>query len=401
LELFVEQVMDLEERRAVEAALGRFAEGVERALFAGEGADGDLERVPSLLAEAREMGVLADPAPDAPGYELGVWGRDCHEEGLRRSLLTLESLGRACAGFAAAVHAQGLACLALDGVAGNLPTGTPLAVFFMPNYGIPIGARARLGRERSVEREAGGGLRLSGAGDDLQLDGASYFALAAEAPARLVCFAQGADGEWASLLVDAGAAGLELTEVMGRTGLRAVLQYDLRCEGVLVPQESVLRQGDAARRALERVLACDWLGQAAISLGVARRALQDSRAYAAQRYQGGKLIQEHASVQLLQGSAEYDVALLEAMLYRYSDEPLASLELGLVLRWALGARLAVVEHAQRAVTNCLQVLGGYGYMEDYGFEKRLRDVSTLKSLHGAPDQLRLLLNELARGDTNV
>jgi hypothetical protein len=35
-------------------------------------------------------------------------------------------------------------------------------------------------------------------------------------------------------------------------------------------------------------------------------------------------------------------------------------------------------------------------MEDYHLEKRLRDVSVLKSLHGAPDQLRLFLNELAR-----
>jgi alkylation response protein AidB-like acyl-CoA dehydrogenase len=63
----------------------------------------------------------------------------------------------------------------------------------------------------------------------------------------------------------------------------------------------------------------------------------------------------------------------------------------------LVARLAVVEHAHRAVTDCLQTLGGYGYMEDYRLEKRLRDVSTLKSLHGPPDQLRLLLNDLARG----
>jgi butyryl-CoA dehydrogenase len=272
-------------------------------------------------------------------------------------------------------------------MAGDLPAATSLAAFFMPHYGVPLSARAR---------EAQGGLRLSGAGDDL-LDGAAYFALAAEVPVKLVCFAERAEGEWVALLLDAGAAGVELTEVTQRTGLRAARQYDLRCQRTPVPQESVLSQGDVARRALERVMACDWLGQAAISLGVARRALQDSRAYAAQRYQGGCLIQEHASVQLLQGSAEYDVALLEAMLYRYSDEPLASLDTGLLLRWALGARLAVVEHAQRAVTNCLQVLGGYGYMEDYGFEKRLRDVSTLKSLHGAPDQLRLFLNELATG----
>ena len=105
----------------------------------------------------------------------------------------------------------------------------------------------------------------------------------------------------------------------------------------MVSHDQVLHVGEAARRPLQQVMACDWLGQAAIALGVARRSLRDSRAYTAQRYQGGR-------------------------------------------------------------THCLQTLGGYGYMEDYPFERRLRDVSTLKSLHGAPDQLRLLLNELAKDE---
>jgi hypothetical protein len=381
--------MDWEERHAVEVTLGRFADKVERALFSGEGADGDLARLPSLLHEARGMGLVADPMPGAPGYELGVWGRDCWGEGAGRSLLTLAVLGQVCAGFATAVHAQGVACLALDG-RGDCAAATPLAAVFMPPYGVPLSARLRT---------VGSGLQLSGTGDALRLHGTGHFALAAEAPRKLVCFAQWAGSfEWVCLFLDATAAGVEMTEVTGRTGLRAARQYHVRCEGVSLSQGSVLCQGEAARRILAQVLACNWLGQAAMALGVARRSLQDSRAYTAQRYQGGGLIETHASVQLLQGTAEYDVALLAALLDQHASAPLSSLGPGDLLRWALQARLAVVEHAQRAVTNCLQTLGGYGYMEDYGLEKRLRDVSTLKSLHGAPDQLRLFLNELAQGN---
>lgn len=382
-------MFDAEERRAVEAMLRRFAAKIDRTLFAGEGPDGDLSRMPSLLAEAREMGLVADPVPQAPGHELGVWGRDCRQEGLRRSLLTLAALGQACAGFAVAVHAQGLACLAGERRV-DFPLATPLAAVFTPHYGVPLSARLR---------SVGSGLQLSGAnaGQTCQLNGASHFLLAAEAPQKLICFAQrvGEQPEWVSLVLDADAAGVELTEVTHRTGLRAARQYHLRCDQALVSREGVLHEGQAARRVLEQVLACDWLGQAAIALGAARRSLRDSRAYTAQRYQGGQIIEKHASIQLLQGSAEYDVALMGAILYEHADEPLASQAPGDLLRWALQARLAVVEHAHRAVTDCLQTLGGYGYMEDYGFEKRLRDVSTLKSLHGAPDQLKLFLNELA------
>jgi alkylation response protein AidB-like acyl-CoA dehydrogenase len=67
-----------------------------------------------------------------------------------------------------------------------------------------------------------------------------------------------------------------------------------------------------------------------------------------------------------------------------------------LLRWALVARLAVVDQAHRAVTHSLQTQGGYGYMEEYHLEKRLRDVSTPKNLHGPQDQPRLF-NDLAQG----
>jgi alkylation response protein AidB-like acyl-CoA dehydrogenase len=387
-------MLDTDEKTVVEVALRRFTAQVNRTLFTSEGPDGDLTRIPSLLSAARQMGLVADPAPAASGYELGIWGHGCREEGLMRSLLALSLLGEACAGFATAVHAQGLACLALDAQSQFLP-GTPLAAVFTPHYGIPLSARIPASAT---------GLELSTVGGALRLNGTAHFLLAAELPQMLVCFAQrpegnGTEPEWCSLVVDANAAGIELTEVsrMDRVGLRAVRQYHLRCGQVSIRHAALLRKGAAAWRTLAQVLACDWLGHAAIALGIARCALRESRAYTAQRYQGGRLIQEHASIQLLQGTAEYDIALQEAVLFQHAGQPLAEQDAAHLLRWALQARLAVVEHAHRAVTNCLQTLGGYGYMEDYRFEKRLRDVSTLKSLHGAPDQLKLYLNELANG----
>jgi alkylation response protein AidB-like acyl-CoA dehydrogenase len=134
-------------------------------------------------------------------------------------------------------------------------------------------------------------------------------------------------------------------------------------------------------------------------LGVAQRALEESRAYTAARYQGGSIIKDHPGIQLLQATADYDVAMQRAVLFQSAQRPLTVWDETALLRWAIHTRLAVVEHAQRAVTDCLQTLGGYGYMEDYGLAKRLRDVSTLKSLHGAPDQLKLFLHQLGQRGT--
>lgn len=379
--------MDPKVRQAITATLKRFAAHVDETLMSGEGPDGELSAIPELLDEARELDLVAEPAPEEAGYEYGVWGQLCQTEGLELSLLTLSTLGEACAGFATAVHTQGLGCLATGGQADH-PPGTLLSPVLWPNYGLPLGGS---------ERSAGSGLRLMDEEGNLFMKGSSHFFLVAAEPGRLVCFAQMPGAGWAVVDLGTETAGITLAEVTGRTGLRAARQFQLHCDQVAISPEQVVQTGDAARRSLEGVLACDWLGQAAIALGVARRALRDSRAYAAERYQGGSLIQEHPSIQLLQGTAAYDIGLLEAIVFRHADVPLAEIESETLLPWAIQARLAVVEHAHRAVTDCLQTLGGYGYMEDYGFEKRLRDVSTLKSLHGPPGQLKLLLNRLARG----
>jgi len=384
--------MEREELTAIQAVLRRFASKVEESIIFGEGPDGDLSRAPDLLAEARRIGVLADPESAAPGFEMGVWGRDCLEEGLLSSLASLSILGEVCAGFATSVHAHGLGCLALDGRSCCSP-GALISAAFTPSYGIPLSARLRT---------SGSGLSLARRGDNYELNGKLYFLLAPAKPARIVCFAQdrtnpGSTPGWVSLILDPGAVGVELCDVGLRTGLRACRQYHLSCENVVISRDQVLHVGAEARRSLVQVMACNWLGQAAIALGVARRALRDSRVYTSQRYQGGRMIEGHASVHLLQGAAEYDIAVLAALLEGHAAQPLPSLEPVALLRWAVQAKLALVEHAHRAVTNCLQTLGGYGYMQDYGFEKRLRDVSALKSLHGAPDQLKLFLNELIDG----
>jgi alkylation response protein AidB-like acyl-CoA dehydrogenase len=77
------------------------------------------------------------------------------------------------------------------------------------------------------------------------------------------------------------------------------------------------------------------------------------------------------------------------VLERHVGSPLTELDPDALLRWAIDARLAAGEHATRAVSDALQALGGYGYMDEYGLSKRLRDVTALRVLHGGPDQLLL------------
>lgn len=353
----------------------RFGERVGATLLSAEGPDGDLAARAGLLDEARELGLLASPGSADAGFETGVWGRHVLESGTALSTVTLGVLAEACAGFAAAVHAQGIGCLALDGTASEHAV---VGAAFMPAFGVPLD-----------ERTAGDVVQL---GEDGTLSGTAHFVASARDPSVLACFARSqGTGTWSAGVVDGETEGVTRTDVGARVGLRAMTQCHTTFVGVPF---RVVREGPAADALLRRVLACDWLGQAAIALGTARRAVRDAEAYAAGRYQGGRMIIEHAGVRLLLAHARHDIEVLASVVDARAHVPLATLGTTDLLRWAISARLAAGEHARRAVTGGLQVLGGYGYMDDFGLSKRLRDVSALASMHGGRDQLLLLLQQI-------
>lgn len=353
------------ESDVLEAALHRYADDAAAALFATDGPDGDIEAIVPLLGSAADMGMWASPCRTDDGHVTGVWGRHVADEGPALSLAALHAVGGACAGLAACIHAQGLGCLALDGA--DAAAGPVTAAAFMPPNGLPIGSAAGAG-----PRFADG--RLSGSARHVHSGGR---------PDLYVAVATSTDGPVVAA-VPAATPGVLSATVGSRVGLRAVTVSHVTFEDVPVPEAALLRTGADAVRVLTDLVAADWLGAAAIAAGTARSALCAATEYARGRHQGGMAIGQHAAVRQLLAEAATDVAVCEAMLACVDD---------LSLSRAIHTRLACCDHAARAVTGSVQVLGGYGYMDDYGLSKRLRDVNALAVLHGGADQLRMLASE--------
>lgn len=134
-------------------------------------------------------------------------------------------------------------------------------------------------------------------------------------------------------------------------------------------------QGEAAAQACQAGRQALWLSLSAILVGNARAAARSARAYANERVQTGRLIIEHQEVR----------RKLETM------DTLVEAGLSLVFRTASRPGSDGFEPARRCYLFCgtaaesvcldaVQTLGGYGYMKDYGLEKRLRDCKTLQAL---------------------
>ena len=372
-------------RSDIEAVLDtvrRFASREVAAMVGTEGRDGDLSRVPDLLEEADRIGLLASADPGSSGHEFGVWGRDSD---VLDSVLMLVELARACAGFAVLVHFCGLAAGELYD-SGLTPRRAAVALFEdgwrLTGRGISDPAAPPQRIRTVLDGDGSGGFVIAGEKSfvfgPIDVDGYVVYA---------------ADGDrWARVFVPADARGLTVEDVGLRTGLAACPCVRLKLDGVSVSGADVLPARDPSG-----FLCRLWIGLAAVALGNAESALDSACGYAGDRYQGCGEIRLHGAVRLLLGDAGSRATAGRAALLSMAGSLQADLDRRRTdaLVAAASAKLRIVSDCLQAVTDCLQVLGGYGYMEDFRMEKRLRDALTLQSMCTRPDDLRLLISQLA------
>jgi len=368
--------VDADQLLAVTVTSRRFAQREVVPRIGTTGRDGDLIALDEVLQQAEAIGLLATPDAESPGHALGVWGEACLEAGPESSLLILEEVSVACAGVAACLHASGLAVAELSGWRGPY---TKVAVACFDSSWRPTW--------EALQSPPPLALRLEGDGDELTLTGSASSVLAPPGCEAYVVYAS-RDGRWERVVVPVGAAGLSVTDVGQRSGLAAVGLFDLVFDHVRLPASGGLLSATSPHAYLRRFM----LGLAALAVGNATGALHAARRYAQERSQGGDLIERHPAIQLLLGDSGARIATCAAALAdvaRRDEDDAAAM-------WrALALKLRATVECQQATSDCLQVLGGYGYMEEYRLEKRLRDAMTLTSMTLAPDALRLLCAESA------
>ena len=359
--------MDAEQIRAFRNTARRFADNEVRPIFQEEGRDGDLEMIPEILAKAKKAGIMATGIPDDPGFDYGVWGRACLAEGASASLAVLEELGHGCAGVAACVHFAGLGALEAR---ENDPVGA--VAFFENEWRID---------HSTIKTPPENVSRLN----KNVLNGTKNFVHMPPGCEGFIVYAS-SDSGWVRIFLPKKTEGLSLTDCGERMGLAALDVAHLECINIQVKPDQMLNPVSPAG-----FLKRNMLGLAAVSVGNARAALDAAKAYAAERYQGCGQIDEHAAVRILIGDSVSRIQMCGTLIERIAmDETITMLQ-------AFGAKLRITLECAQGVTDCLQVLGGYGYMEDYGQEKRLRDALTLKSMAIKPDLLRMLCASVEMG----
>lgn len=133
----------------------------------------------------------------------------------------------------------------------------------------------------------------------------------------------------------------------------------------------------------------------ALATGIARRALEESLAYAAERKAFGQPIGEFQAVQFMLADMAKDIEAGRLLTYQCAW----MLDQGRpASKQSSMAKCFATDSAMRATVDAVQIFGGNGYTKEYPVEKLMRDAKLMQIYEGTNQIQRVVIaRELARG----
>ncbi|AZG46608.1 acyl-CoA dehydrogenase family protein [Gordonia insulae] len=170
------------------------------------------------------------------------------------------------------------------------------------------------------------------------------------------------------LMVPTSTPGLT---IRGIDTMEAHTCNDVFFTDVEVATSAVVGEPRNAWKQLMRGLSIERLIIAAMSIGGARRALDDVIAYAKEREQFGQTLSSYQALRHRLADLATDIEVARVFLYDAASQIDAGLEDDLSRQSAM-AKMRCTEVAKHATLEAMQMMGGYGYAREYGMEGQVR-----------------------------
>jgi alkylation response protein AidB-like acyl-CoA dehydrogenase len=325
--------------------------------------------------------VLALPYP----VEHGGLGAD-----LLTQCVAIEQIARACVTSSLILSVQALASIPLL-LAGtdeqkarllpDLASGRTLAAFALTEP--EAGSDAAALRTRAVRE-----------GDGYHLSGTKRFITNGSVAGLITVFAvtdpdAPRQKRMSAFAVEVPTDGFKVARLEHKLGIRGSPTAELNFDGVLVPEAN--RIGDEGRGWELAMATLDRSrpGIAAQAVGIAQGALEFATQYAKERKQFGQRIGEFQMIQALLADMDARTEAARQLMYKACTEVEARAPDS--SRWAAVAKLIGGDTAMAVTTDAVQVLGGYGYTEDYPVERMMRDAKITQIYEGTQQIQRLVI----------
>ncbi len=354
----------------------------------------DIDKKAEFPWEIKELlathDILALPFPE----EHGGLGGD-----LLTICLAIEQLSRACATTGLILAVQELAALPLLMVGTDeqktrwvpdLAAGRKLIAFALTES--EAGSDAAAGRTTARKD-----------GDDYILNGSKRFISQGSVADLITVFAvtdptAKRHQHMSCFIVEKETPGFRVERVEHKMGIRGSPTAELSFSDMRVPAANRIgAEGEGFSLAM-RTLDRSRPGIAAQAIGIAQGALEVAARYAAERKQFGRRIGDFQMIQAMLADMDAATEAARQLLYKACVE----IDAGGrdAARWSAMCKLVAGDTAMRVTTDAVQVLGGYGYIDEFPVERMMRDAKITQLYEGTQQIQRLVIARslLGKGD---
>ncbi len=238
-------------------------------------------------------------------------------------------------------------------------------------------------------------------GDYFILNGSKTFTTSGSLAGTYVVLAGGEVGgehRLTAFIVERGTPGFSIGKKENKLGMRASDTASLTLDDCRVPAQNLLgKEGSGFPDAL-KVLDGGRISIAALAVGMAQGAFENSLKYVKERKQFGKLLAEFEVIQFKLADMATEIEAARLLTMRAAELKQRGKR---TTRESSMAKLYSSEVAVRVANEAVQIHGGYGFIKDFPVEKFYRDVNLCTSGEGTSEIQRLVIARqvLERMDT--
>jgi alkylation response protein AidB-like acyl-CoA dehydrogenase len=232
-------------------------------------------------------------------------------------------------------------------------------------------------------------------GDEYVVNGSKRFITNAGVADLYTVFAKtdpslGHDGI-SAFLVESSSPGFEVGRIEPKMGIKGSTTGELFFNDMRIPAGNLLGEEGEGFKVAMRILDRSRPGIGAQGLGLAQGATDYALEYAKGRETMGKPIAQHQMISAMLADMETKCEAARLLLYkcgRMIDEDADGTELTKI---SAMAKLYCTDVAMEVTTDAVQILGGYGYMQEYPVERMMRDAKITQLYEGTNQIQRLVI----------
>jgi alkylation response protein AidB-like acyl-CoA dehydrogenase len=193
-----------------------------------------------------------------------------------------------------------------------------------------------------------------------------------------------------AFIVEKGTPGFSFGKKEDKMGMRGSVNREVIFENCVIPEENRIgKEGEGFKIAM-KALDAGRIVTAAYALGVAEAALAASVDYSKGRVQFKQPICEFQAVQFMLADMKVGIDSARLLIYNAAFKADQGIPYGLE---ASQAKLVASDVAMSVTTDAVQILGGYGYMQEYPVERFMRDAKLTQILEGTNQIQRVIISK--------